>query len=438
MNSFEKNARIVCRMKSVDVTRVIPSRCAASVASVDLPVPVRAADEEHDRRVELLKRLQAAQPAHRPARVGLAEHLDRELAEPVEVETRRARAPGGRLGAAGQLVGPRQRQPVAGSARAIRPFENGGQSSPPSGNRSKISPLAHEATASAASRRSSASRSGSPDSGTTSFAASTTSTPRASAVLGDHVDRGGLQLDEQDVGVDPLQLRARAPPVGQAAGDVHDLGAVLVSRCGAMHAVRLAGAVPKKATRRPVDRLGRARPEHRRDDRHVAARRPRPPHGRASLPELLPRPSSARRDRPTGAGSRSGSRQRPRDPGARPTTSTRRRDGDGWQRGAAAVEDDEVRVQRRRPAAPPHARSRSRPHPRARRRSGDSRPSRHPRAQRSRGGRTPHGVRRATARRARRPSAARARLPARAALPAPSRRRRRCRSRRRAAGRRGR
>jgi len=26
MNSCEKNARIVCRMKSVEVTRVIPSR----------------------------------------------------------------------------------------------------------------------------------------------------------------------------------------------------------------------------------------------------------------------------------------------------------------------------------------------------------------------------------------------------------------------------
>ena len=40
MNSREKNARIVWRTKSVDVTRVIPSRCATSVATVDLPVPV--------------------------------------------------------------------------------------------------------------------------------------------------------------------------------------------------------------------------------------------------------------------------------------------------------------------------------------------------------------------------------------------------------------
>jgi hypothetical protein len=40
MNSSEKNARIVCRMKSVDVTRVMPSRYAISVAIRDFPVPV--------------------------------------------------------------------------------------------------------------------------------------------------------------------------------------------------------------------------------------------------------------------------------------------------------------------------------------------------------------------------------------------------------------
>ena len=35
-----KSARIVWRTKSVDVTRVIPSRYATSAAIVDLPVPV--------------------------------------------------------------------------------------------------------------------------------------------------------------------------------------------------------------------------------------------------------------------------------------------------------------------------------------------------------------------------------------------------------------
>ena len=40
MNSSEKNARIVWRITSVDVTRVIPRRCATSVATLDLPLPV--------------------------------------------------------------------------------------------------------------------------------------------------------------------------------------------------------------------------------------------------------------------------------------------------------------------------------------------------------------------------------------------------------------
>ena len=40
MYSGAKNARSVCRTMSVEVTRLIPSRCATSVATVDLPVPV--------------------------------------------------------------------------------------------------------------------------------------------------------------------------------------------------------------------------------------------------------------------------------------------------------------------------------------------------------------------------------------------------------------
>ena len=40
MNSGLKKARSVWRTKSVDVTRVTPSRYATSVATVDLPVPV--------------------------------------------------------------------------------------------------------------------------------------------------------------------------------------------------------------------------------------------------------------------------------------------------------------------------------------------------------------------------------------------------------------
>ena len=60
MNSSEKNARIVCRTKSVDVTRVIPSRYAASVATVDLPVPVAPPTRTIRRQVQLVQLTEAA------------------------------------------------------------------------------------------------------------------------------------------------------------------------------------------------------------------------------------------------------------------------------------------------------------------------------------------------------------------------------------------
>ena len=63
MNSREKNARIVWRMKSVDVTRVMPRRCAASVAIVDFPVPVAPPTSRSERLVEPLQRLEPAQAA---------------------------------------------------------------------------------------------------------------------------------------------------------------------------------------------------------------------------------------------------------------------------------------------------------------------------------------------------------------------------------------
>ena len=93
MNSFEKNVRIVCRMKSVDVTRVIPSRCAASVAIVDLPVPVAPPTSRSERLVEPLQRIEPTQSAYGPRRFFLADQLGRELAEPVEVERHRHPAP---------------------------------------------------------------------------------------------------------------------------------------------------------------------------------------------------------------------------------------------------------------------------------------------------------------------------------------------------------
>ena len=93
-----------------------------------------AADEQDDRHVELLQRVQPAEPAHRAAALVLAEHLGGELAEPVEVDAvgaaRRRSASARRASSYARVT----LSPVAASARAIRPFDQGGPSSPPSGS----------------------------------------------------------------------------------------------------------------------------------------------------------------------------------------------------------------------------------------------------------------------------------------------------------------
>ena len=175
MNSREKNARIVCRMKSVDVTRVIPRRCAASVASVDLPVPVAPPTSKTtgssrccnacSRRRRRIVRPASGSPSTSPG----------DLRQPVEVELERAPLHHVRVGATGELVG-------AGRRQARRRERAGHQSLRPwrplvaaERQRCQIAALAHTPTAaseiaSVAIRSSSRSRSGSPASGTTSFA----------------------------------------------------------------------------------------------------------------------------------------------------------------------------------------------------------------------------------------------------------------------------
>ena len=123
MNSRAKNARIVCRMKSVDVTRVIPSRYAASVATVDFPVPV-AADQQHDRQVELLQVMQPLQAAHRACALLLAEHLDGELAQAVEVDLAGVLRQVD-LRSACEIVRHLLETPTALRTRAISPFDHG-------------------------------------------------------------------------------------------------------------------------------------------------------------------------------------------------------------------------------------------------------------------------------------------------------------------------
>ncbi len=305
-------------MKSVDVTRVIPSRCAASVASVDFPVPVAPPTSSTtgessccsacSRRSRRIVRLASGSPS-----TSTASSLSRSRSRPVALPLLEVgvRAPG-------QLVGPRQRQPGGGQRARHQALRERRPVVAAERQRSEISPLAHAvATASAASRRNSASRSGSPGSGTTSFEASTTSDAARQRFLGDHVDRGGLQLDKEHVRVDPGQLRRECLPVSQRARHVHDIGAVLVAKVLGDHGVRLCRRGTEEGDGTPVDRLG----GRGRSTVAMTRTRPRRPRSRlaaALRAELLPRPSSPRRDPPTGAGSRSGSRRPRRDPGARP------------------------------------------------------------------------------------------------------------------------
>ena len=194
-------------MKSVDVTRVIPSRWAASVAIVDFPVPGRAADEQEDRHVEPLQCVAAGaggassslpRPRRAPPRRARRGGRDRARAR----RARRGRDPrGGRSGrrARGRGRWRRARGPSALSRR---------RTSSPSGSgtvcrRSLI-------RANLATSRSVSSRSG--------FARERNDVVRREHDLGalrerrlrDDVDRGGLQLDQEDVGVDVRRARDEA------------------------------------------------------------------------------------------------------------------------------------------------------------------------------------------------------------------------------------
>src|SRR5581483_3767051 len=149
-----------------------------------LPRPCSAADQQDDRDVELLQLAVSPQPANRLHALVLAEHLLRQLFEPVEVD-RPPPLVQLRLDAERELVRPHRRH--AGSHQrpgeeALRVREVALESER---QRVLTTLLRHETTASAtaasASARSSASRSGSPGRGSTSLSTKTASTPRRAA-----------------------------------------------------------------------------------------------------------------------------------------------------------------------------------------------------------------------------------------------------------------
>ena len=177
MNSFEKNVRIVCRMKSVDVTRVMPRRCAASVAIVDLPVPVapptRSSSGSSSRWSASILR------SRRTVRAASSSPMSSDASSPrrsrsSDIAPRSARSRSARRAMRYARSGS---SPVTTSARAIRPFENGTSSPSGSGRRWRRSLTSGIWPCGVASRQGPARRA----QRTTSFAASTISAPFAIA-----------------------------------------------------------------------------------------------------------------------------------------------------------------------------------------------------------------------------------------------------------------
>ena len=179
MNSREKNARIVWRMKSVEVTRVMPSRWATSAATVDLPVPVEPPTKSTIGTSSDCSVGVAAQPARRrprpPRRRAPRRASSSSRSTSIERAPRSARSSSIRrrelVRAVGRHAGRDQRarhQPL----RVRQPARS------PSGSGSPCRRCAHarapsRAAARAAPRRARRRR--------RSFAASTTRLPRASA-----------------------------------------------------------------------------------------------------------------------------------------------------------------------------------------------------------------------------------------------------------------
>ena len=369
MNSGEKNARIVCRMKSVEATRVIPSRCATSAATVDLPVPVEPPISTIDRHVELLQVRRAAAGGRPRARPRLAEHLAREHVEalerrPTARRARRGRARSARASSYAGRPGRRSR-----SARAPSGPSSTAARRSPSGSGSPWRGCDITATPTGSERRAAPRRARSP---TTSFAGEHDADAARERVLGDDVDRGGLHLDEVRVGLDRTSSRAarRGRRGSPRRARRRRRGARRRSRPAVNTATRpSSGSAPRPqtpaATRRPLDDDGR-RSSRRYVLRYGSTLVPAPDDEHAPVDGDRRDRGAARRRRRTTSGARSAARRAPsatfetktraREPAARAAAADRRharrarrsRGGRTRRAGPAARERDEVVDGRRR------------------------------------------------------------------------------------------
>ena len=142
-----------------------------------LPGSGRSADEEQQRLVDALQRVDPPQPPYGARRLLLADELGRELAQAVEVERRRAALAEVAVREAGDEVralGVEPRHDERASHETLRERNLVAE-----GKREAMTAFPHDPNLAMPS--SSSSSSCSPGRGTTSFAARTTSAPRASA-----------------------------------------------------------------------------------------------------------------------------------------------------------------------------------------------------------------------------------------------------------------
>ena len=202
MNSGEKNARIVWRMKSVEVTRVIPSRCATSVATVDLPVPVAPP----------ISSTIGTSSDCRSASGGAGRSPGR---PPPRPSTSRASSRGGRPRSPSAALGEVELDPPRELVRALDRDAGRDQRArhqalrvrqPVVAERQRLAvpALRHASTGTSASSSSSS------PGATTSLRGEHDAHAAGERVLGDDVDRGGLHLDEVRVGVDEVARAARS------------------------------------------------------------------------------------------------------------------------------------------------------------------------------------------------------------------------------------
>ena len=252
---------------------MIPSRCAASVATVDLPVPVAPPTSSDDRDVERAERRERAEPDERPApprsRRAARTRASRSRSSSTERRpSRSARAPGGSRARRRLDLDP------GGDERPLHQrFRVGKPVGVAERQRVAVVRLIRRAPPRAASASSASSSPGA----TRSLPARTTRAAAGERVLGDEVDRRALELDQVGVGVELASSRRSAVAVAEAVprrGRPRRRGARVCAGPAVNTATRPAsgasGAQPDRRRDRALD--ARSRPR-RRDRRRAAGRR---------------------------------------------------------------------------------------------------------------------------------------------------------------------